>query len=228
MHAKFLEKKQVAKNTYSFFFEPSEDFRYNAGQFIELSIPELKLKNSHWFTISSSPTEKHIAITTKIPPNPSTYKAALSTLKVNNIIKISSPMGDFVLPINTDKPLIFIGIGIGITPFRSMIKYIQDKDESRNIKLIYSVNYAEDIAFDDIFSRIINYQKIVKNPPKNWPGLAGKITAKEIVKNIDDGQETFFLSGPEKFVEQITKDLINIGVEKRSIQTDYFLGYDNE
>lgn len=228
MLVKFIEKKQVAKNTYSFFFETSEKFRFNPGQFIELTLPILKSENTHWFSLSSSPTEELIAITTKISNNASTYKNELNNLKINEKVIMSSPMGDFVLPKNINKPLFFVAIGIGVTPFRSMIKYLADTREQRQISLLYSIKDIEYLAFEEVLSTQKNYQKIIQNPPKNWQGLSGRLTAKKIFKMLNNQNETIFLSGPETLVEKLTKDLIAMGVDQNMIQTDYFLGYGDE
>lgn len=228
MLVKFIEKKQVAKSTHSFFFETSEKFRFNPGQFIELTLPGLKSENTHWFSLSSSPTEEYIAITTKINNNPSSYKSELNNLKTNDKVAISSPMGDFVLPKNIDKPLIFVAVSVGITPFRSMLKYLADTKEQRQISLLYSVKSLEYLAFEEVLSTQKNYQKIIQNPPKNWQGLSGTLTAQHIFDLLDDQKKIIFLSGPEIFVEKLTNDLIAMGIDKNIIQTDYFLGYENE
>ena len=46
--------------------------------------------------------------------------------------------GDFILPEDKNKKLVFIAGGIGVTPFRSMIKYLIDKNEKRDIIIFYS------------------------------------------------------------------------------------------
>ena len=58
--------------------------------------------------------------------------------------------GEFVLPRDKGRKLAFIAGGIGITPFRSMIKYMADAGERRDAVLVYSVRSEADIAFRDL------------------------------------------------------------------------------
>ncbi|MFZ0511008.1 MAG: hypothetical protein WAM14_05340 [Candidatus Nitrosopolaris sp.] len=71
--------------------------------------------------IGSSPTEKfHILIlSTRIRDTPFKNKFA-------SLVKITDPMGKFVLPDeHSSKSIVFLSGGIGVTPFRSMVKYLQ-------------------------------------------------------------------------------------------------------
>ena len=60
-------------------------------------------------------------LSTKIRNSP--YKQRLSTLEVGDKVDVSRPEGEFVLPEDYSKPIIFLSGGIGVTPFRSMINY---------------------------------------------------------------------------------------------------------
>src|SRR5690606_27786597 len=129
-------------------FEPEIPIRYIAGQYIELFIPHSnpdKRKERRWFTLSSSPTEDLLAITTRlITPKKSSFKNALNNLRIGDEIKMLPPMGDFVLPKDESLPLIFVAKGIGVTPFRSMLKYLNDSHKKRSIKLIYVIDNSND------------------------------------------------------------------------------------
>src|SRR5258708_897456 len=126
MHIKLESIKPVGQNVKTFWFQPPKGFTYTAGQFIELYIPhdnpdERGIK--HWFTLSSSPTEPLISITTKYAgKKSSTFKQHLFVLKPGAELYAVEPMGDFVLPQDKSIPLIFVAGGIGVTPFRSMVK----------------------------------------------------------------------------------------------------------
>jgi len=77
------------------------------------------------FTISSSPTENFIMFSTRIRDSP--YKKRLSILEKGAKVKARGPEGQFVLHEDYSKPAVFLSGGIGVTPFRSMIKYATDK-----------------------------------------------------------------------------------------------------
>ena len=103
-------------------------FNYTAGQFAFFDIggvyndPKGPIRH---FTISSSPTENFIMFSTRIRDSP--YKKRLSTLEEGAKVKIRGPEGQFVLHEDYSKPAVFLSGGIGVTPFRSMLKYATDK-----------------------------------------------------------------------------------------------------
>jgi len=53
----------------------------------------------------------------------------------NMKIVTAQTTGDFTLPPNPEQKLVFIAGGICITPFRSMLKYLLDTWQTRNITL---------------------------------------------------------------------------------------------
>ena len=55
------------------------------------------------------------------------------------------------MPENPRRKLAFIAGGIGITPFRSMVKYLVDRGEKRDAILFYSNRNADEIAYRDVF-----------------------------------------------------------------------------
>lgn len=222
----------IAKNITSFYFKPERLIRWTAGQFIELTIPHQhpdKRGQKHWFTLSASPSEKMPAITTKFPEGQeSTFKRALQGLQVGDELLMSDPMGDFVLPKDKSIPLVFIAGGIGVTPFRSIIKWLLDNQEQRTIHLLYAANTIEEVAFRDIFTAYgLPVTIILGQPPVDWKGEAGRLTADKILElapNVD--RKLYYISGPEPMVEALTADLKKSGVDGRRLVGDYFPNYE--
>ena len=144
----------------------------------------------------------------------------MGALEIGDEITASQLAGDFTLPKNKNRKLAFLAGGIGITPFRSMIKYLLDKNEKRNIVLIYANKSAEDIAYNDIWSEA--REKIgakIACP-------VGFITKEMIVREVPDFKERFFyISGPRAMVVVFEKTLKNLGVKRSQIKTDFFPGY---
>lgn len=169
MNAKLIRKKHESSNIWTYFFEKNTTLDYQAGQFIELSINLSKSSQDlgkRWFTLSSSPSEDYLSITTRITDeNLSDYKKALSDYKIGSAVNISQAMGDFVLPKSKVIPLVFVAAGIGITPFRSMVKYLVDEKQLRSITLIHIVKNRSDLVFDDIFTNYVgcSYHPIVSD-----------------------------------------------------------------
>ncbi len=234
-----LKKERIADNIYGFWFKKNgEEFDYIPGQFLEWELSHEKPDDrgtERYFTIASSPEEENILLATKIVEDSSTFKKVLKNLQVGDEINANGPYGDFILPENEKDKLVFIAGGIGITPFRSMIKSLLKKGLKRNIILFYAVNFPEEIAFGDVFfeaSTEFNLNCIYtiskeNHLPEGWSGEKGFISKEMIERNVRDFRKrTFYVSGPEPMVNITINMLKKMGVNKKRIKKDYFPGYD--
>jgi ferredoxin-NADP reductase len=216
----------VAQNIQTFYIKPQRPLRYIAGQFIELYLPHANADTrgeKHWFTLSSSPTEELLAITTIFSTGrSSTFKQTLRSLRSGDTVAISEPMGDFVLPKDPQVPLFFVAGGIGITPMRSMIKWLHDHNEKRDLSLLYAVSHADDIAFGPLLHDYLGerFQLCITGNGQQPLTAARIITASSQLPDC-----LYYLSGPEQMVEALTKELIRQGIASERIVTDYFHGY---
>lgn len=216
--------EDVANGIKTFWFKSSARLDYIAGQYIELYLPHSNLDNrgeKRWFTLSSSPSEELISITTKIPTaRISTFKQALLDLKHGDIVTVSEAMGDFVLPIDKTVPLVFAVGGIGVTPVRSMIKWLIDARENRNLQIIYSVSESAELAFLDIFEHYgISPHVILSSTNEKLDG------AKVLEIAETNEASLLYVSGPELFVERLGKDLIDVGIRQQNLVLDFYHGY---
>jgi ferredoxin-NADP reductase len=220
MKARFVKRIKRNPTISSFYFQPETKMNYIAGQFIELTIPfktEETRGNKRWFTLSSSPGEKYLFITTRIFSKKSLFKEKLAKMKTGQEVDIALPMGDFVLPKSTKAELVFIAIGIGITPFRSIVSHFLEEGNKRKITLIFANKNSEDFIFDELFSEAeISYIK-----------HHGKLNLADIKSYIPGVKsKTIYLSGPERTVESLYKDLLSDGIRPEKISVDYFHNYD--
>jgi len=149
-------------------------------------------------------------------------------------IVASQLSGDFILPKEKNKKLVFIAGGIGVTPFRSMIKYLIDKKEKRDITIFYSQKTFNDFAYVNDLDEAEKelgiktiYTLTEKNlVPTNWNGETGFIDMTMIKKYISDyNDRCYFLSGPHTMVVNFEKTLKNIGIKNSRIIKDFFPGF---
>jgi ferredoxin-NADP reductase len=230
--------KEIAKDTRQFSFaSTSGPILFKAGQYLEWTLPHSGADMRgvrRYFTIASSPTENDIKLGVKFAPKSSTFKQNLLSLKEGNTIIAGQLAGDFVLPKEENKKLVFIAGGIGITPFRSMTKYILDSGEKRDIVLFYSSKTYADIAYTDLFTEAaqrINLRSIYlvnekEGVPAGFPIEVGFITPDMIKNKVPDYMErVFYLSGPDAMVTSYKKLLRGMGVARKNIKTDYFPGF---
>jgi ferredoxin-NADP reductase len=231
----FNGAENPATDVYDFIFSPDRPLRFRPGQYLEWTLshryPDNR-GNRRYFTIASSPTEQEVHLGVKFYNPSSTFKRALMSMNVGDQISASHVAGGFVMPRDKTKKLVFIAGGIGITPFRSMIQYLLDTKEKRDITLFYANKTVADIAYKEIFDRAeteLGIQTIhalsdEKNPPQGM--MSGFITTDVIAKNVPDYREcTFYISGPHSMVDAFKKTLISMGVSRFKIKSDFFPGF---
>ncbi|HEX7042577.1 MAG TPA: oxidoreductase [Patescibacteria group bacterium] len=230
------EKLQYGTDVMHFIFTPKEPLKYVPGQYMEWTLPHEKVDfrgNRRYFTLASSPTEPEIHLGVKFYPSGSSFKKALYGLGNKTPFVAASLAGDFTLPKKMDAKLVFIAGGIGITPFRSMIKYCVDMHQSRAITLFYANKKASEIAYTDVFTEAekIGIKTIYtltdkESVPSNWTGEIGRITPEMIKKYVPDFLDrTFYLSGPHNMVEGFEEVLKTMNIAQSRIKKDFFPGF---
>ena len=232
---RFIKRQRAADGLFSYFFQPPAAFRFQPGQYLEWTLPRPASDargNRRYFTIASSPTEPHLQLTLRQPMPASSFKQQLARLKTGDGLLASHLAGSFVLPADSGEKLVFLAGGVGITPFRSMIKYLLDERQRRDIILLYSANTASELVFTELFKRAKKvglrpiYTLTAKDRPAGWRGQFGPIDRRLIKKMVPDyKQRRFYVSGPYGFVKAARLELIKLGLPRRQIITDYFPGY---
>jgi glycine betaine catabolism B len=219
---------------------------YTAGQFAFFDIggvyddPKGPIRH---FTISSSPTENFIMLSTRIRDSP--YKKRLSTLEEGSRVKVRGPEGQFVLHEDYSKPAVFLSGGIGVTPFRSMIKYATDKQLPLKIVMFDSNRNRENILFKKEFDDWANMNKNLKiiytisedeqqqqqssSAANDWRGEYGRIDKAMILKYLDTNvlnNSVYYICGPPsmlKAMQALLQDELEIPEER--IKVEEFVGY---
>ncbi len=222
---KLKEKIKIAPGIYDFVFGLEKPPSYLAGQYMEWTLPQKNPDSRgsrRYFTLASSPTEDNLRIGIKLYPNPSSFKKSLMDLPKDSEIIASQLSGEFTLPKDLSRKLCFIAGGIGVTPFRSMVKYLLDKNEKRDIVLLFSNKTAEDIVYQDIFDQAalkLGIKTIYVNTD-----TTGYIDEEMIRQQVLDFRERiFYISGRRSMIEAFEKTLESLGVKE--IKVDFFPGY---
>lgn len=233
---KLKRKIQVAPDIYDFIFTPTKKFAFAPGQYMEWTLGHSHADsrgNRRYFTLASSPTEDHLRLGVKFYDTSSTFKYALLEMDQDTEIVASHLAGDFVLPKNKRQKCVLIAGGIGITPFRSMLKYLLDTREPRPIVLFYANRTVNDIAYTDVLERArreLGIKTIYtvtdrQGLPFSWQGHVGYITPEMIQAEVPDYQECmFYISGPLRMIESFHEILARLHVRESRIKTDFFAG----
>jgi ferredoxin-NADP reductase/nitrite reductase/ring-hydroxylating ferredoxin subunit len=215
---------------------------YTAGQYAFFKLDRIsgdaKGPIRH-FSIASSPTEQdHILISTRI--RDTQYKQKLASLKEGAKILVWGPEGDFVLHDDYSKPAVFLSGGIGVTPFRSMIKYATDKQLPIKITMFDSNKNQQNILYKEEFDRWADQNKNFKviyavteeeqeATNSNWSGERGRIGKLMLERHLSKGEignAIFYICGPPGMLKAMQELLQKeMQIPKDRFKVEAFTGY---
>jgi glycine betaine catabolism B len=232
-----LEKVKLTPDTYDFVFPLQKKLSFVPGQYMEWTLPHKSPDsrgNRRYFTLASSPTEETLRMGIKFYDPASSFKKALWAMGESSRIVAAQRAGDFTMPEDAQKKLVFVAGGIGVTPFRSMLKYLIDTNERRDVIVLYSNKNVSEIAYADIFTQAtqqlgIKVVYILTDKtaiPQGWQGEIGRVDAAMVQKNIPDyADRLFYLSGPHAMVTGFESTLKQLGVKSSHVKKDFFPGF---
>ncbi len=216
------ELKRLTPTTFGLSFVPKRQLVFAPGQYLEWTLPHVHPDargNRRLFSIASSPTEKTILLGTKQYDPSSTFKATLLTLEPEAEIRVAHVAGSFTLPMDPNEPLLFVAGGIGITPYRSMLKYLIDTKQQRDIVLVYSAASEQEFVFKDVL-------KEAEKTGLRTHFVTGRLDATTLQQLVPDiATRITYLSGPDAMVTGYRHMARGLGVPGRHIRTDHFTGY---
>lgn len=206
---------------HSFLFSCQNPIRWKAGQHGIFTMPEQAVTGRKWraFSIASSAVEKEIRVGTSIRDTPSDFKQKLLNLQRGDTIKMRGPFGEFHLH-NTQKQIVAIVGGIGITPLRAILfELANDLHPDVSLELIYAGkdNY---FTYKDACRQFGSHPNIAitfVNTPEEVN------TAIDVATKKYQNQASYYISGSPGMIKAIKKSLQNAGIKK--IINDPFKGY---
>jgi ferredoxin-NADP reductase len=235
MTNELLKIREIIRRTYNVksFRVEALNIDFKAGQFICVTVnPAEPCSVYRFLSISSSPTEKgYIEFTKKITQ--SDFSKALDSLKPGDSVKIQfPPRGNFTLNDQNEK-IAFLSGGIGITPIRSICKYVVDKNLGTDIILVYANRSIKDIVFKQDFDDMqrlypkLKVAHVLCEPAPDFKCNIGYINAQIIKNEIPDyPQRKFYICGPPGMVDAMKKILIDeLLIPKENIVMEQFQGY---
>jgi ferredoxin-NADP reductase len=228
------EAQKVSEHVYNYVFQPDRKFTFMPGQYMEWTLADVPYDsrgNRRTFTIASSPTEKAVSLGLKYYEPASAFKTTLYEMKPGDTMYASQLAGNFTLKGNEQRKLVFVAGGIGITPFRSMAKYLVDKQQQSDIVLLYIVSDPHEFAYEDELQAAakigLKTVRVVTSAGQPVSGVINaKLDAELIGRCVADYKErTFYISGPNAMVDATKRYLHKLGVAASKIKTDHFSGY---
>jgi ferredoxin-NADP reductase len=127
------EIEELAPNVLQLTASLEDGFEFEPGQWVNFRFPE---GVSRAYTIASAP-ERPQALQLCVRLGPGRGSAALKVLKAGAQVTIDGPYGEFLLPKNDGKAVVFLAGDTGIAPVRSIVLHMLAVKDDRAITVLY-------------------------------------------------------------------------------------------
>ncbi len=234
MRATVFEKSEVAKGTLLVLFAVEDYPGYRPGSYFWVELPDRGYEDEkglrRHISLVTSPTDKGVVgLATRL--RDTAFKQTLAELDVGDEVEVEEPKGSFLLPEATDVPYVFVAGGIGITVFRSMLRYIRDERLPYEVTLVYSNRDRESAAFLDELSTLVREVPGLKlvltmTDEEGWEGETRRIDAAMLRDHLGDlDGHRYLVAGPPAMAQAVVDALHASGLPEESVLADKFSGY---
>jgi ferredoxin-NADP reductase len=198
--------------TYSYWLKPNRKVEFTAGQYVHLVAPQEGIDKAtvRHMSVASSPLDEELLFSMSVASK-SRYKKRFADVKVGDKIRIFHVSGEFTLDgIPEGSKLVFVAGGIGITPFRSLIRDI----ELRKLDYAWSlIHVARNFLYKDDFKSYASPQVYISR--KDVPETIEAVVA-------DKPNAYYFVSGSERFIEGLADRIASHGIDRSRIRMENF------
>lgn len=236
MQARIKEKREVARGTLFVTFDLlGAEVDFVPGQYFWVTLLDPSYDDERGarrhFSVVTSPNDRGVlGLTTRL--RDSAFKRSLAELAVGAEVEVEEPKGSFLLPEETDQPYVFIAGGIGITVFRSMLRYIAEEQLPHRVTLVYSNRDRESAAFLDELAELERANENIRvvltmTDDPGWDGESRRIGPELLRDHLDAELDSFryLLAGPPGMVDGVSEELRAAGIPDERIAADRFSGY---
>jgi len=242
-----IRKHPESQEITSFVLAPSDGEALPAfapGQFLtlELPIPGQAKPVVRTYSISDFPPAdqpiRHYRLSIKREPAPQgqTVPPGLASNFLHDHIgegsrlRVRPPAGNFVLNTNSNKPVVLISNGVGITPMVAMAKAAIAQPNQRRIWFVHGCRNAQFHAFREEMTALaashpnLNLQIAYSRP---GDGDSGRYQSKgyvdgALLRALVDQDADYFLCGSPPFMQGLIGELKQAGIDETAIHFEMF------
>lgn len=190
---------------------------YQPGTFVFLRVPSLNghAGELHPFSLSSTPVERDLRVSVRQVGD---FTRQLSTLKSGDEVEVFGAFGGFTPQhFAPYRRMVWIGAGIGITPFLGMLGFEMSNNDFRRIWLYYVTPTPEDAVYDqEIRERFLKADSYIDYV--QWSSAErGRLTAAQVAEEVALEGYAVMLCGSKAFVEDMARQFRRLGVSSERI-----------
>ncbi len=212
---KVLDVQNLTHDVKRFKVEKPDNYSFKPGQATEVAINKEGLKEERRpFTFTSLNDDTELEFSIKIYPKHDGVTDELDDVKPGDELLIHDVWG----AINYKGEGVFIAGGAGVTPFIAILRQLDKDNKIGNNKLLFSNKTERDIILKEEFEKMLgdNFINTLTREEKSDYHF-GHIDKDFLQKYVNDFDQKFYVCGPPKFTESISKILDELGASSDSV-----------
>jgi ferredoxin-NADP reductase len=184
------------------------------------------------YSIASAPEDDRLMLTVEGLPDGEASPYLVDELRPGDKIELRGPIGGyFVWERSLGGPLFLVAGGSGIVPLMSMLRHREASGATAAARLVYSSRTWDDIIFREELEQLSDgsdglevFHTLTRTQPEGWEGYARRVDAQMLAETAWGPANTpaSYVCGPTSFVEAVSRALVLLGHEAKSIKTERF------
>lgn len=243
------ELRRETSQTMSVYLVPADGKpvpRFLPGQYLTIRfvLPGERRPQVRCYSLSNGPDRLPYRITVKQvtssgPENSRSVSEHVNRrLRVGDLLEVKAPAGDFVLRLDSDRPIVMLAAGVGITPIYSMLCELLEgqntRYDGRAVLLFYGSSRAQDTILAGELAQLAAQHSrlvIVNCHSQATAGeLAGplpchfreRVSVSLMKRLLPDLNADYYLCGPPAFMQTLYPELVAAGVPQSQIYFEAF------
>ncbi|EYF03399.1 Flavohemoprotein (Hemoglobin-like protein) [Chondromyces apiculatus DSM 436] len=239
-----IARKQPESDTItSFYLRPADGgpiATFEPGQYItlKLSIPGDPYTHLRQYSLSSAPHDPMYRISVKREDARPDQEGTISTylhrkLKEGDTVLVSAPAGDFVLDRTSDRPVVLLSAGVGLTPMVSMLNALVHDHPERRVTFIHATTSGQTHAMAEHLTEVASAHPQVRSfliysrptdadRTRGHFHKEGRIDLDWLTSVLPEEHADVYLCGPAPFLKDVRNALLVHGVPPGHIHYEYF------
>jgi len=233
--AELLEVIEESPDVRTFRFDKPEGWTFWCGQYVMVFFPDNFGRKNRAYSIASSPNNKYLELTIKLY---GLFTHHMWTQKPGDVWTMRGPYGHYVLDMESDRDVMLISAGVGVTPNMSMMRWATEEGLDRRFLHLYSNKKPRDIVFKKEIDELCERNPNIKNVytltrlqeylKDSWDGREGRISEEMVREEVSnwlvEGRElpVVYSCGPERMNIMIRDTLVDMGWKAEDIHYEKF------
>lgn len=216
---KILEANFITHDVKRFLIEKPKGYTFIPGQATDVAInKEGWQEKKRPMTFTGLNKWEHLELMVKIYPTHNGVTKELGKANAGDELIIHDVFG----AIKYNGPGVFLAAGSGITPFVAILRELAKNKQIGSNKLIYSNRTSEDVIIGQELTDMLKDNFVSVYTRENVVGFLDKHIGRDfIIQNIQDFSKPFYICGPDKFVADMVKILVDLGAKMEALVIEH-------